>query len=238
MPRENQARKIQALAVRQWSGRMLGMKVNPQLLDAIGAGSPALWAPLLTSASEAHAITTPRRFAAFLANAMHETGGLRRLAENLNYQPRALLDLFGAHRGITPEVAQRLGRTPGKPADQEGIANTIYGGKWGLANLGNRDAGDGWRFRGRGLMQLTGRANNERFARAVGRKLDDAFLASLETPEGAANSAAHFFELAGCNALADANDIDAVRRTINGGTFGIGEVRKYYAAILEKLPPV
>jgi putative chitinase len=213
------------------------MQVDAALLTAIGAGEPKLWAPLLSAACAKHAINTPRRFAAFLANAMHETGGLRRLTENLNYQPRALTDLFGAHRGITPEVAQRLGRTPGKPADQEGIANTIYGGKWGLANLGNRDPGDGWRFRGRGLMQLTGRANNERFARAVGRKLDDAFLASLETPEGAAGSAAHFFEMAGCNTLADRNDIDAVRRTINGGTFGIGEVRKYYAAVLEKLPP-
>lgn len=213
------------------------MQVDSALLSAIGAGEPRMWAPVLTAACAAHGIGTSRRFAAFLANAMHETGGLRRLTENLNYQARALTDLFGAHRGITPEVAQRIGRTPGKPADQQAIANTIYGGKWGLANLGNRDPGDGWRFRGRGLMQLTGRANNERFARAVGRKLDDAFLASLETPEGAAGSAAHFFELAGCNALADANDIDAVRRTINGGTFGLGEVRKSYAAILEKLPP-
>jgi putative chitinase len=213
------------------------MQVDASLLAAIGAAEPKTWAPLLSASCAKHGITTPRRFAAFLANAMHETGGLKRLTENLNYQPKALTDLFGAHRGITPEVAQRLGRTGAKPADQEGIANTIYGGKWGLANLGNRDPGDGWRFRGRGLMQLTGRANNERFARAVGKKLDDAFLASLETPEGAARSAAHFFELAGCNALADANDIDAVRRTINGGTFGIGEVRKYYAAILEQLPP-
>jgi len=213
------------------------MQVDATLLAALDAANPRIWAPLLSAACAKHAIATPRRFAAFLANAMHETGGLRRLTENLNYQPKGLLDTFGAHRGITPETAKKLGRTAGRPADQEAIANTVYGGKWGLANLGNRDPGDGWRFRGRGLLQLTGRANNERFARAVGRKLDDAFLASLETPEGAAESAAHFFEMAGCNALADANDIDAVRRTINGGTLGIGEVRKYYAAILEKLPP-
>jgi putative chitinase len=94
--------------------------------------------------------------------------------------------------------------------------------------MGNTQPGDGWRFRGRGLMQLTGRANYERFARLTGATLDDAFLASLTTPLGAAESAAHFWAAAGCNDAADAGDIARVRRIVNGGTVGLADVQDRY----------
>lgn len=102
----------------------------------------------------------------FLGQLHVESAGFTALRENLNYSVQGLLATFGRHR-ISEADARRLGRAPGRPADQEAIANCIYGGPWGRANLGNTQPGDGWRFRGGGRKQLTGRANYTAFSREV-----------------------------------------------------------------------
>lgn len=112
---------------------------------------------------EASRQVDPRWLAYMLATAHHETGGkFIASVESLNYSVDGLLKTFGRHR-ISEADARRLGRTTGRPADQQGIANVIYGGKWGANNLGNTQAGDGWAYRGRGLVQITGRANYAKY---------------------------------------------------------------------------
>nr|WP_314074413.1 hypothetical protein [uncultured Roseococcus sp.] len=224
------------------------------LLRTLGWDAPETWAAVLAPACARYGITTRLRLAAKLANVGHETNGGRVLVENLNYTPEALLLNFGQNPrsdGLPPRITRdqaiALGRIdaknaslyPGVPlhaANHQGIANQIYGGEWGRRNLGNTEPGDGWRFRGRGLMQTTGRANYQRAADAAGRPLEDAYLASLGTPPGAAESAAFFWVWAGCNAPADAGDIERVRRIVNGGQIGIDGVRTRYRAALAAIP--
>lgn len=207
-----------------------------ELLRSIGWAEPATWSVHLIRACQAHGITTKLRLAAFLSNIGNETGDGRVLVENLNYTAEALVRLFPSR--VTTFQAQQVGRIPGKqPANPEAIANLIYGGEWGRRNLGNTEPGDGWRFRGRGAIQTTGRANYQRAATALGRPLDDAFCDWLEAPEGAAESAAWFWEWAKCNPPADAGDIEKVRRIVNGGAIGLAEVKARYQAALSMLRP-
>lgn len=105
------------------------------------------------------ALLDPRWLAYMLATAHHETGGkFVASVESLNYSVDGLLKTFGRHR-ISTIDAKKYGRSAIQPANQQAIANTIYGGSWGKENLGNTELGDGWRFRGRGLVQITGRKN-------------------------------------------------------------------------------
>lgn len=98
-----------------------------------------------------------------LATAYLEVGGkMQPIRESLNYSVAGLLSTFGRHR-ISASDAQRLGRKGKRPADQVAIANIIYGGTWGMANLGNMKPDDGWRYRGGGFPQITGRANFAKF---------------------------------------------------------------------------
>jgi putative chitinase len=206
-----------------------------EALDRVGARDPAGWTPVLAKACAAHGIDTPRRLAAFIANIMVETGGLSTLVESMNYAPDGLVKTFGTAR-IDLATAQKLGRVPPRPANQEAIANHVYGGSWGKANLSNTEPGDGWRFRGRGLIQLTGRANYTRFAKEIGVALDD-LPALLETRAGAAESAAHFFQAAGCNDAADSDDIEKARRRVNAAGLEMAKVKDHYAtakAVLER----
>lgn len=105
-----------------------------------------------------------------LGQAFHESANLSVYTENLNYSADALIKSFSRSR-ISMEDAHRYGRQVGKPADQEAIANTVYGGTWGKRNLGNTQPNDGWHFRGVGPIQLTGRANITAFARWYGNPL-------------------------------------------------------------------
>jgi putative chitinase len=110
---------------------------------------------------------TDSRWLAYIMATPHLETGKRfePVTENLNYSVQGLLSTFGRHR-ISAADAARYGRASGRPANQEAIANLIYGGAWGRDNLGNTQAGDGWRFRGRGLSQITGRANYTKFGLA------------------------------------------------------------------------
>jgi putative chitinase len=196
-------------------------------LMRLGAKDTGTWAPPLATACAKHDISTPARVAGLLGNAMVETGAFRSLTENLNYTPEALIKVFGERR-ISRDAAKRLGRAPGRPADQKGIANALYGGEWGRKNLGNTEPNDGWEFRGRGLIQLTGRFNYARFAKTLGLTAE-ALAALLETPEGAADSAAHFYATAGCNELADAGQFEKVRRAVNSAGLEMEHFLKHCA---------
>lgn len=123
---------------------------------------------ILAEVRRRYEINTPLRMAHFLAQVHHESAGMTRLTESMNYTPEALLSTFGPHR-ISREQAYMWGRVSGRPANQQAIANQVYGGTWGRNNLGNTQTGDGWRYRGRGPIQCTGRRNYAKFGSYLGR---------------------------------------------------------------------
>ena len=192
-----------------------------QLQKATGC-TPAraeLFLPFLQGAMKAYDITSPQRVAGFLSQISHESGRLETLEEGLNYSVDSLLRMFGRHR-ISEAYARRYGRTATQKANQEAIANCLYGGEWGRKNLGNQVHGDGWRYRGRGLKQLTGRRNYERCGAAIGEDLLQ-FPDRLLMPVNAALSAGWFWSSHGLNALADRGDVPGMTKVINGGDIGL-----------------
>lgn len=171
--------------------------------------------------AEGAGINSPRRIQHFMARVAVETGGLRSVSEGLNYSPEGLTGTFGKKR-ISAADAQRLGRTRAHRANQEGIANVVYGGAWGKTNLGNTQPGDGWRYRGGGMLQTTGRANYKKMG------FED-HPESLRDPVTAFATACREWERRGCNAAADKDDAARVCKLINGGTNGLTEQRAYLA---------
>lgn len=175
------------------------------------------WAAPLSETMERFKINTPMRAAQFLAQVAHESGGFRLTVENLNYSADALLRVFRKYFP-TDEMARAYARQPEK------IANRVYGGRMGN---GDEASGDGWRFRGRGLIQLTGRSNYAAFARDMAidviREPDRVERAPL-----AAISAGWFWDRNNLNVIADTGDVEAVTRRVNGGTHGLDDRRRYY----------
>lgn len=179
----------------------------------------------LNAAMETYAINTPLRQAAFLPQLGHESAGLGRLVEGLNYSAEALIAKFSRDR-ISKLDAHTYGRTAAHPADQVEIANRIYGGEWGRINLGNTQPGDGWLYRARGPIGATGRANyakvrdrlRVRFGTRVPNFEDQP--EKLADFEWGAYSAADFWDMKGLNALADAGNFELITRRINGGLNG------------------
>jgi putative chitinase len=210
--------------------------MHPVTLDFVMAATGATRAnaerflPFIQRTCEAYDITTPERVAGFLSQIGHESGGLAALQENLNYRVEALLTLFGRHR-ISEADARRYGRAPGQNANQEMLANILYGGEFGRKNLGNTQPGDGWRFRGRGLKQLTGRSNYRRCGEAIGEDLIGSPERLLE-PAFAARSAGWFWHSNGLNELADRGDVAAMTRRINGGIVGLAQREALYKIAL------
>lgn len=182
----------------------------------------ATWCAALMPAFEAGEINTPRRVAHFLGQTGHESVGFTRLSESLDYTPERLWAVFGNRIGIAN--ARALGRVPGRPADQEAIAATLYGGRWGKENLGNLGAVDGWLFRGGGLIQLTGRYNYTVVAKILGIT-PESLADQVRTPTGAAMASALWWRASGLNALADADDHAAVTKRINAASLGAKERR-------------
>lgn len=143
-----------------------------------------------------------------------ESAGFTTREESLNYSVDGLLKTFGRHR-ISEADARKFGRAPGRPAHQNAIANIIYGGEWGRKNLGNTEPGDGWRYRGGGDKQITGRANY----REAG--YEDNPEALREDPVASAKAAAGFFVKHGCVGPASRDDVPAVTKKVNGGANGL-----------------
>jgi putative chitinase len=172
-------------------------------------------------------INTSKRMAAFIAQCSHESGGFMVLKENLNYKPASLRKLFSKYFP-TDELAQQYCSKPNK---QAAIANRIYGGRMGN---GDESSGDGYRFCGRGLIQLTGRSNYQSFADSLEMNINDV-PEYLATFEGAAQSACWFWETNKLNQWADAGDILTLTKRINGGTIGLEDRKKHYDHALHVL---
>lgn len=177
------------------------------------------WAPHVDAAMAEFSIIGPKRPAAFLAQVGHESQDFSRLVESLNYSPARLRLTFGAR--ISAQQAAVLGRQPGEstvPSErQERIAELAYGGR-----MGNMAPGDGWRYRGRGAIQITGRENYRRCGKALGLDLENA-PELLQVLPGAIRSAAWFWAANGCNELADEGHFERITKTINGGTTGLAD---------------
>lgn len=162
--------------------------------------------------------------AMFIAQVGHESGSFSTLVESLNYAAERLVQLFGPRR-ITEQQAAALGRTKTQTANQQAIANLIYGGDWGKRNLGNQAPGDGWKYRGRGLKQITGLANYRDCGIAL--KVDlITHPELLEQDSYAARSAAWFFASKG--GLKWSGDLVRVTQIINGGQNGIDDRKARY----------
>lgn len=184
----------------------------------------ARWFSHIDAAMQQYGIINPLDQAMFLAQMGTESGGFIRLVENLNYAADKLVGVFGSHR-ITQQQADQYGRSGNHPANQEAIANIVYGGDWGKANLGNTEQGDGWKYRGRGLKQITGRENYKKCGAALGLDLlsnPDVLLQD----DAAAISAAWFYVSRGC--LNHTGDVKTITKIINGGYNGLDERQARY----------
>jgi len=162
-------------------------------------------------------ITTPARVAAFVAQCAHESGNFAFIKENLNYRAVSLMKTFGKYFP-TMDLALQYEKRPEK------IANRVYANRMGN---GDEASGDGYRFCGRGLIQLTGRDNYTFFAGSLGIPVEDA-SEYLATFEGAAQSACWFWETNNLNRFADAGDIKGLTRAINGGYIGLEDRIRHY----------
>jgi putative chitinase len=202
----------------------MGMLITEQNLNDLQSGcEAAVLAPLLSAACAAHGVNTPMRIAAFVATCCVESAGLTRFIENLNYSEAGLKATFGAR---ATSAALAACRRPGQAADQEKIANIVYGGEFGRTRLGNTQPGDGARYRGRGPGQVTGRDNYQALENVVK-------LGLMANPEQLADPAVGFetsallWESKRMNAKADAGDPVAIRRAWNGGLIGLEEFKQW-----------
>ena len=185
------------------------------------------WHKALSQLLPDYEINTPQRIAAFVAQCAHESGGFMVLKENLNYKAASLRKIFPKY---FPDdaIAQRYASMPNK---QEAIANRVYANRMGN---GPEESGDGYRYCGRGLIQLTGRQNYTWFAASLEITPEEA-TEYLGTFEGAAQSACWFWETNKLNQWADAGDIVTLTKRINGGTIGLEDRIKHYEHALHVL---
>ncbi len=169
-------------------------------------------------------ITTENRIAGFLAQAGHESAGFTVFKENLNYSAQGLLKVFPKYFKTLAE-ANACARQPQK------IANIVYAGRMGN---GPTSSGDGYMFRGRGAIQLTGRGAYTAFARDMGMTVEEA-VAFCETAEGAMESAGWYWKSRRLNEYADAKNFIGLTKAINGGTNGLEDRKHLYEAALKVL---
>lgn len=155
-------------------------------------------------------INTPLRVAHFIAQCAHESGSFNFIEENLNYRAASLMATFKKYFP-SMEIAQQYEKQPKK------IANRVYANRMGN---GDEASGDGWTYRGRGLIQLTGKDNYTFFAGSLGIPVEEA-ADYMATFEGAAQSACFFWEQNKLNRFADANDVRGLTKAINGGYIGL-----------------
>lgn len=179
------------------------------------------WFPELDEMLPIFGITTVARVSAFIAQTSHESNGYSVLKENLNYKAETLMRVW-PKRFPNIDIANQYARNPEK------IANFVYANRMGN---GSTESGDGYRYCGRGLLQLTGYDNYKAFADYAGIDVDDA-PSYIETPRGAVHSACWFWYVNDCSSYADAVDMEGLSQRINGGTIGMEDrIAKYNKAV-------
>lgn len=198
------------------------MQLTLELLQKIipGNKNTQQWFDALSKLLPEYEINTSKRIAAFLAQSMHESANFTAIKENLNYRAETLTKIWPKY--FPADVAAEYAHKPEK------IANRAYANRMGN---GPEESGDGYKFCGRGLFQLTGHDNYESFADSIEMSLDD-LPAYLETFEGCVQSACWFWEKNNLNDLADTGDITLMTKKINGGTLGLEDRIKHYNEIL------
>lgn len=185
---------------------------------------PDEWCDALSKLLPDYDITTPQRVAAFIAQCAHESGGFKALKENLNYKSESLCRVF-------PKYFPNIELANQYAHQQEKIANKVYGNRMGN---GDEASGDGYRYCGRGLIQLTGKDNYTAFAESIETSVEE-LPEYLSTFEGAVQSACWFWETNNLNQYADSGDILTMTKRINGGTIGLEDRKKHYAHALHVL---
>jgi putative chitinase len=173
---------------------------------------PDGWVDAMNEVFPAYEIDTPERIAAFIAQCGHESGGWRTFSENLNYSAKALNAVFGKYFARAGRDAEEYHRQPEK------IANVVYANRM---DNGDTDSGDGWRYRGRGPIQLTGKANYTAFSEDMDVDAVDNPDIVSEDKEVALKSAIWFWNKNGLNRYADSGDIKTMTKRINGGYIGL-----------------
>jgi putative chitinase len=189
-------------------------------LQSLGLGEE--WLEPLNETFKKYDISTPIRQACFIGQTMHESGGYKHLVENLNYSAKGLVATWPS-RFPNEEYAEEYARKP------ERIANKVYSGR-----MGNTEDGDGAKYIGRGLIQLTGKENYANCGSNLGVDLvgNPDWLA---TPKYAALSAGWYWNKRNLNADADTMNVDSMTRKINGGNIGIADRKAKIEMVLKYL---
>ena len=196
--------------------------MNSSQLQALGIDQK--WLEPLNEAFQKYDISTPARQAFFIGQCAHESGNFRILEENLRYSATALMRVWPS-RFPNLEVANQFA------GNAEKIGNKLYSGRMGN---GDEESGDGWKYHGRGLIQLTGKDNYANCGSSLGVDLvgnPDLLL----DPKYAAFSAAWFWNKKGLNALADSKDYDTMTKRINGGLIGLDDRKAKIAKAISVL---
>ena len=211
-------------------------------LEAAGVKDPNKWIDAVVQACEEFRINTPERVAAFIAQTAHESGGYTMLEENLNYSDATMAAVWPNRFAVIDPATKKAKKdekgknTPNAFAKAlhrkpEAIANTVYSSRMGNSTI---ESGEGWKYRGRGLKQLTGKDNYTRCGGAIGLDLVSNPDLLLE-PVAAARSAGWFWRANNLSAFADVSDIEGMTKKINGGLIGIDDRKKRFKACLASM---
>jgi putative chitinase len=222
--------------------------MTPELkhLEAAGVKEPAKWLDAIVATCQEFGIDTDKRIAAFLAQTAHESAGYTALQENLNYRAAVLATCWPKRfaqleAGVPVAKAKPLKDAKGKniptkfaealEKHPEQIANVVYSARMGNGPI---ESGDGWKFRGRGLKQLTGRDNYTRCGKALGLDLAEQPDLLLD-PGPAARSAGWFWQSNKCSDFMDRDDFKGLTIRINGGTIGLADRTQRYERVLASM---
>lgn len=200
------------------------MKLTPSLLQATMPKAPAAWISVIADELPKHGLDTPNEVASFIAQIAHESNELTHLEENLNYSAERLVVVW-SKRFPSYEIAQRYEHAP------ERLANYVYANRMGN---GDEGSGDGWRFHGRGPIQLTGRRNYA----ACGTDIGEGLLVVpdlLLSPLVGIRSALWFWKMMNLDEIDDDRDVKLETHRINGGETGIDRRQQYYNHCLKIL---
>ena len=200
--------------------------IDLSLLRLVSSNATEDWVEPIKSACRDKDINTIRRVAAFITTLAHEGGFKTGVRENMNYSWQRLIEVWPSRFRANPAKAKRLHRNP------VAIANEVYANRMGN---GPPSSGDGWRFRGNGGTQLTGRDNHTRFAKSVGMSVEKAAAWIENTIAGSVAAAAWFWDVNNVNLLADTPGIADETKRINGGRIGIADRQSKFDKLVKEL---
>lgn len=186
--------------------------VTKELIQKIAPNAPENIVDILNIMLPKYGIDTKERIACFLGQTAHESGGFTKFTENLNYSSERLCVVW-KKRFPTKASAEPYNRNPEK------IANLVYCNRLGN---GIESSGDGWKYRGRGCIQTTGKANYEKLSKAIGKELSEC-VEYCATLEGAVESSCVFWKQNNLNRFVDSNDFEGLTIAINGALLGYTE---------------